>query len=544
MKKTLLTLLAALPFIGNAQIFQEDFDGNGPGISAWTVIDVDGRTPAQAVSFITNGWNAIDREGDNGNYGGPAGNRAAMSTSWYTPAGTSNDWLISPQVMISGTSPHLIWEAKAQDKDYPDGYKVMLATNGGNTVADFTVELFSTTGESSDWKQRNINLSSYIGQNIRFAFVNNSNDKFMLLVDNIKVGEYTPPTIPNCATLTSPANNATNIAYLPNAAFSWTASATGGVATKYDFYLSKEPTAGTKLGSTAGTNVTVTGLEALTKYYWKVVPINDGGEPTNCQIYTFTTEASAFSPYCGPLKFEIDFFGMVFDGTEAISSVNFAGIDNQTDPYAEETPHEIFLDKVANVSKGNSYEIKLEGNTGGDYTSKFVVFIDWNQNGKLDDAGEIYDITDLLENSTGDDGQQVSHNITVPSDALSGVTRMRVKKVSYNEGDDMTDILNPCADDVFGQAEDYSVNVTELAVNDINKVKVQAYPNPVTDILKITSNSNAKKIAVYDISGKQIIALTSNSSSNEVNMSKVSPGTYVVIIETETGVETIKVVKK
>lgn len=545
MTKILLAIGAiTLPFISNAQIFQEDFDGNGPGIGAWTVIDVDGKTPNSKVAFITNGWNAIDRKGENGNFGGPEGNYAAMSTSWYDPAGTSNDWLISPAVIISGTEPHLQWEAKAQDKEYPDGYKVMLSPNGGNTVADFTVELFSTNGESGDWKKRNINLSSYMGQNIRFAFVNNSTDKFMLMVDNIKVGEFTPVEKPNCATLVSPANNAVDISYLPNAAFSWTASTTGGAATGYDFYLSTEPTASEKLGTATGTSVTVSGLLALTKYYWKVVPVNDGGEAASCQIYSFTTEASAFSPYCGPLGFSSEFFGMVFDGTEAISYVDFAGIQNRTDEDAEETPHEIFLDKVASVAKGSTHEIKVEGNTGGNYDTKVVVFVDWNQNGVLNDPGEVYEIADLLSNSTGADGVQVKTNITVPADALTGPTRMRVKKIGFSSSDNPAAFLDPCAGASYGQAEDYTVNVGNLAVNDINKAKVQAYPNPVTDLLKITTGTNAKNITVFDITGKKVLTQTATSSNNEVNMSKVAPGAYVVIVETENGAETIKVIKK
>ena len=116
MKKQLLNvLLLGLPVFGFSQIFQENFDGNGQGISAWTIIDSDGLTPAADVNFITNGWNRIDRDGTEGDFGGPAGNYAAMSTSWYTPAGTSNDWLISPTIPVSGASPTLYWDAKAQD---------------------------------------------------------------------------------------------------------------------------------------------------------------------------------------------------------------------------------------------------------------------------------------------------------------------------------------------------------------------------------------------------------------------------------------------
>ena len=98
MKKLLLfASFLAIPFSGNSQIFQENFDGSGPGFASWTTIDVDGLTPNAAVAFITTGWNRIEKLGANGNFGGPAGDFAAMSTSYYNPPGISNDWLISPQ---------------------------------------------------------------------------------------------------------------------------------------------------------------------------------------------------------------------------------------------------------------------------------------------------------------------------------------------------------------------------------------------------------------------------------------------------------------
>lgn len=190
MKKILCSLLTLSSLATlSAQIFEENFDGNGPGINAWTVIDNDKNKPASAVNFITNGWNSIDRQGNNGNYGGPMGNFAAMSTSWYSPAGTSDDWLISPVIDLKDAKdPVLEWKAKAQDPDFSDGYKVMIST-GGNAIADFKTEILSVSAEDSDWKKRTFNLKDYAGQQVRIAFVNNSTDMFMLLIDDIKVTE-------------------------------------------------------------------------------------------------------------------------------------------------------------------------------------------------------------------------------------------------------------------------------------------------------------------------------------------------------------------
>lgn len=265
MKKNLLCLavLASLSTGLNAQqIFAEDFDGNGPGIGSWTVIDVDQRTVNAAVNFVNNAWVTVDREGEDGNYGGPAGNFAAASTSWYDPAGASNDWLISPVIDLSNAiNPRLKFQAKAQDADFRDGYQLKVAPNGGNTVADFTDTLYSTTGENSDWTERVFGLSTYNGQSIRIAWVNNSNDQFMLLVDDISVEEtpvvdyYTLPFTETFEANSTSREFWTNINVLGNQNWTYAAGSSGGnLTTAYNGALNA------RFYSGSGTNSPITKL--------------------------------------------------------------------------------------------------------------------------------------------------------------------------------------------------------------------------------------------------------------------------------------------
>src|SRR5690606_23877749 len=152
-------------------------------------------------------------------------------------------------------------------------------------------------------------------------------------------------------------------------------------------------------------------------------------------------------PYCGPLVFTFDI--------EPISRVDVADIDNLSDPTVNGSPaHEDFTHIVGNMEQGESYPIALEGNTAGNWVNRFVVFIDWNQNGILNDAGEVYEMNNTIQNSNGTDGQQALGTISVPADAELGETRMRVKKIFGT-----TDFLNPCLGADFGQAEDYTINV-------------------------------------------------------------------------------------
>lgn len=534
MRKTLLkALMLTVPMFAFGQIFQENFDGTGPGIGAWTVIDNDGQTPAAAVAFITNGWNVIDKQGANGNFGGPAGDHAAMSTSWYDPAGTSDDWLISPAVTVSGTAPKLRWDAKAQDADYPDGYRLMLAPNGGNTIQDFTVELLNLAAEDAEWKSRFVDLAPYMGQSVRFAWVNNSTDKFMLLVDNVSVEDFVPPPAPDCPVLNLPANGATDVPWVDGVDFAWTAAATGGTATQYNFYLGTDPQSLTLLGSTPNLAVTVTGMQPSTTYYWSVTGANDGGESTGCTAGSFTTAASEFEPYCGPLSMSFS--------VEPITRVDFGGMNNVTDATVDGTPgHENFISMTANVVAGQSYDITLQGNTGGNFVNRFIVFIDWNQDATFDPTTETYPITQTIQNSTGTDAVQAVHTIAVPADALAGTTRMRVKKI-YGT----TNYANPCLGASFGQAEDYSVNTTVLAANDVSaKNAVRVYPNPVVDVMNIDSPVKVSAVAVYDATGKQVMSTSVNAAKSQVNLSRLAPGVYIVRTQSESGTQSFKVIKK
>lgn len=72
-------------------------------------------------------------------------------------------------------------------------------------------------------------------------------------------------------------------------------------------------------------------------------------------------------------------------------------------------------------------------------------------------------------------------------------------------------------------------------------------PNPVTDLLTIDlSQTKASKMTVYDLSGKLIDSYTpsTNESKVEMNFSNYTSGTYLLQMQTETGIQTEKIIKK
>lgn len=197
MKKLILFSVALVTVLSaKAQIiFSEDFDGiggptaGGPGTyvfpSGWLLRNVDNGT--SAVNYINEAWERREDFANN------VADSAAFSTSWNTPAGTSNDWMWSPSFTVQANTV-LKWNALAYDASYPDGYEVRIMvapstpTGGsgviGNQITNST-QLLSIAAENTAWTARQLSLNAYAGQTVYIGFRNNSTDKFLLLIDDV-----------------------------------------------------------------------------------------------------------------------------------------------------------------------------------------------------------------------------------------------------------------------------------------------------------------------------------------------------------------------
>ena len=148
-------------------------------------------TPFNAPGLKTAGWligfNALEQD------------TFLISTSWLdTAANSVNRWVITPTVALSGNNLALRWKAKAPDASFKDGYEVYFTTSNASTLTsnDFPVanRLFvisdnntNGAGENNVWTGRSAFLDNLSGQTVRFAFRNNSKDRFQLWIDDIEV---------------------------------------------------------------------------------------------------------------------------------------------------------------------------------------------------------------------------------------------------------------------------------------------------------------------------------------------------------------------
>lgn len=160
-------------------IYNEDFESGAP--VSFTIVDNDGLTPAAAVAEFTEAWIRL-ADPDN-----PA-DTVMGSTSFFSPVGTADRWLITPAITLGAYGNVLSWEAKSHDPSFPDDYMVVVSSTD-TQLASFVDTVGSVIEENEAWTNRSVNLSEYGLDNatVFVAFVNKTTDGFKLYVDDINM---------------------------------------------------------------------------------------------------------------------------------------------------------------------------------------------------------------------------------------------------------------------------------------------------------------------------------------------------------------------
>ncbi|MDX2284907.1 MAG: choice-of-anchor J domain-containing protein [Bacteroidia bacterium] len=170
---------------GGITVLDERFDASDTLPAGWTAVDADGLMPREEIRFLTpaGGWQVGPDPKDLG-----SGNQALLSPSWYEDTvGQSNDWLISPRIDNLPANVCLSWYAYSQDRFYLESYEVYISTS--NQIADIQnlAAALRIPSESADLNYRTLDLSAYAGQSVYVVFRHTSKDRFMLVLDDIRL---------------------------------------------------------------------------------------------------------------------------------------------------------------------------------------------------------------------------------------------------------------------------------------------------------------------------------------------------------------------
>ncbi|MCF6171848.1 MAG: YCF48-related protein [Bacteroidales bacterium] len=87
-----------------------------------------------------------------------------------------------------------------------------------------------------------------------------------------------------------------------------------------------------------------------------------------------------------------------------------------------------------------------------------------------------------------------------------------------------------------GTAETMHVTIDECTgIEENNSDQLSIFPNPATDIINIKSAVRILSLRLYNLTGQKVAIMTPDKVSGTFDTSKLKPGMYFLVIETETG---------
>jgi len=148
------------------------------------------------------------------------------------------------------------------------------------------------------------------------------------------------------------------------------------------------------------------------------------------------------------------------------------------------------------LTAGESYNISVtHGTCGGFFRAYLTVYIDFYQNGTFTQNDEVFRFGPT--NSLG----PISGTISIPSDAVSGPTWMRIIL-----SEDLFE--SPCGTYTYGETQDFTVNI-ERPTNVSDQMgydyDFKIFPNHASDLVTISllsPNATDYQLVVYDILGR------------------------------------------
>jgi hypothetical protein len=313
--------------------------------------------------------------------------------------------------------------------------------------------------------------------------------------------------------------NATQIMQ-SSAKLSWT-NITG--ALRYNFsWKSTSSSSWTTISNITSTDYSLSGLLSCTSYEFKVQAICSSNSGTYSNSFTFLTTGCQQS-YCSS------------KGTNSSYYINKVSIGSINNTSGNNGGYYNYTALNANLTKNNSATITLTPSVSS--SSKYWnVYIDYNQNGSFEDAGE--------KVATGHSYSAVTLSFAIPSTAQNGSTRMRIQMKTSSAA------YNSCATFTYGEVEDYSVSILPAplpfrsfesihAENSHEQFSVNIFPDPARDLLfiKFSEDSSNYEAAIFDVEGrmleKEIISFQKEDERGEINVSELKNGIYFISIKCE-----------
>ena len=197
------------------------------------------------------------------------------------------------------------------------------------------------------------------------------------------------------------------------------------------------------------TSRTITSLTNLTTYCFKIF-VRRGTHWSEGKEVCVTPDVS----YCASTGASTNASG--------IQLVEFSTLSNSS---SSSNGYGDYTSQIAQVDIGESYPLRVNVNTSGNFTSYVKAWVDWNRNGVFD-TSEGYELGTVV-NSTSGEPNLSPLILMVPTNAVIGDVRMRVSVQSVANNAAVS-YMTSCQSVTFGEVEDYTVRISRPSSAEIN----------------------------------------------------------------------------
>ncbi len=188
------------------------------------------------------------------------------------------------------------------------------------------------------------------------------------------------------------------------------------------------------------------------------------------------------------------------------------------------------------VNIGNSYCSQVSGNN-------FYLTVN-----------ELVSITEQPQNVNASIGDDVTFNVTAEGTDLnyqwkkdgndiSGATNASLTITNISESDEGT--YSVVVSGICGsETSNNAVLSLSSGISQTEKSIVKLYPNPVNDVLYVTSRDKIQSVSISDISGKELYFKTINNLNPRIDIARFNEGIYFINIKTNNTNTILKFVKQ
>lgn len=181
-------------------------------------------------------------------------------------------------------------------------------------------------------------------------------------------------------------------------------------------------------------------------------------------------------------------------GSEAITGVKFNTIDNQNN--GESLTIQDWTSISTNVNAGSSYDIKLTLNANSYDGDMAYVWIDFNNDYKYSTDDEEYHLDPYVSKD-----RSISGTITIPSNAVPGTYRMRIRMIDFKNNTYGHTYPKPCDATTFGETEEYTIIVSS------------GFDAGIVDIIN--------PVSPFIVGNYNVIMKIKNNGANTLNSAKI-----------------------